>query len=37
MKTLEKKILQQLLWDYNIPSSEMDAVLKGEKTKYRSK
>jgi hypothetical protein len=25
------KILQQLLWDYKIPSGELDAVLKGEK------
>jgi len=32
LDTLERnKILQQLLWDYNIPSEELDAVLKGEK------
>jgi hypothetical protein len=33
IETLEKnKILQQLLRDYNIPSAEIDAVVKWEKT-----
>lgn len=32
MDTSEKnKILKQLLWDYNIPIEEINAILKGEK------
>lgn len=32
METTEKKqLLNQILWDYNIPTEDIEAVLKGEK------
>lgn len=32
METKEKKqLLNQILWDYNIPTEDIEAVLKGEK------
>ena len=32
METAERnKLLKQILWDYNIPTKDVDAVLKGEK------
>ena len=34
METIEKsKLLKQLLWDYNISSEDIEAVLKGEKSR----
>jgi len=32
METLErKKLLNQIIWDYNIPEEDIEAVLRGEK------
>jgi hypothetical protein len=28
----KNKLLQQIIWDYNIPVAEIEAVLKGEKS-----